>query len=366
MRVGVNATFLGDRPTGIGAFTAELCRALAAANADLVVFSSAAVAGVLPASRHGSPLATRGSPRLLNNLCRFLYLNTAFPPACRARGVDVLFSPLAEFPFTKALPQVVHVHDMHPLRYGSQFGLSSLHFRIAMSRLPRCARRVSVSSSFGRDEVLRFTRVPAERIDVVPLAFDRRLFVPRERGLREEFCRRYGLKGEYILFVGSLFPYKNVKTLIGAFQGIRGRTACSLVIVGRRDLSPEPLPTDERIRFMDYVPVEDLPGFYSFAGAYVHPSLGEGFGIPPLEAMACGTPVVTSNAGSLPEVVGDAGLYFDPLDSAALGSRILEVLSRGQLRLDLIERGFRQARRFSWEKTAAGVMASCGKAVAGR
>ena len=110
--------------------------------------------------------------------------------------------------------------------------------------------------------------------------------------------------------MGNLFPYKNIRALAEAFLKIKDRIDHCLVIVGRKEFAAGQLITDERILYMDYVPDEDLPRFYSYADLLVHPSLSEGFGLTPLEAMACGTPVVSSNAGALPEVVGDAGMSF--------------------------------------------------------
>ena len=179
---------------------------------------------------------------------------------------------------------------------------------------------------------------------------------------RRDFLQRHSIEGPYILFVGNLFPYKNVKILIDAFLSIKDRIDHRLVIVGRREFSELALPVHERILYLGYIGQEDLPKIYCYADLLVHPSLSEGFGFTLLEAMACGTPVLASNRASMPEIVGDAGLLFDPTDCGELSSLLLSVLSRKALREELSEKGLRQAARFSWEEAAAGLLASCERA----
>jgi glycosyltransferase involved in cell wall biosynthesis len=238
--------------------------------------------------------------------------------------------------------------------------------KVSLKLLERTAKRVIVSSDFIRKEVVMATNIREGMIDVVPLAYSDTLFTPMPGERRRDFLDKYHLKGKYLLFVGTLFPYKNLKTLTDAFLRIKNQIPHSLVIVGRKQSSAGPLARDERIVYVDYVPAEDLPLFYSYADMFIYPSLREGFGIPPLEAMACGTPVISSNGGSLPEVVGDAGLLFDPGDSEVLGGLILKVVHDERLRDGLIDKGFRNVKKFSWERTAEGIIRSCERAVEGK
>lgn len=363
MKVGINATFLTRNPTGLGVFTRETTRHISGLERDFIVFSPVAVKGVSEDFLYKVPSSIGGSLNLRNNLMRFLYLNTRLPLLCRSRKVDVLFCPMMEFPFMPLVPLVVQVHDLHPVKFASQFGLSSVHFRISLNLLEKSARRVTVSSEFVKKELLDAVRIKEEMIDVVPLAYDKDRFYPGDREQKGAFMAKYSLKRPYILTVGNLFPYKNIDSLVDAFLKIKGSIAHSLVVVGRKDLAGRRLRDDERVLYTDYVSDEDLPKFYSYADLAVHPSLSEGFGIAPLEAMACGTPVICSDRASLPEVVADAGLLFDPADETALGELILKVLGNEGLRRELSAKGLKRARLFSWEKTASGILDSCRKAL---
>ena len=365
MKLGFNATHLNDRPSGMGVFTCETARGLSRIHDDLRIFVPGTGSGLPPGSLFRVPRIVRGSRRLMHNLLRAVYLNSLLPLHAAALGLDVLYCPMLEYPFIGGIPLVVTVHDLHPLKYPEQFGFSAAHFRVSLGMLRRKARRVTVVSEFVKRELLETADVSEDMVDVIPNGYDRDLFRPRDPSSRETFLGRYGIGRRYILFVGNLFPYKNVRFLIDAFLRIAEKTDHHLVIVGRREFARGTLPGHERIHYIGYVPHEDLPLFYSHADFLVHPSLSEGFGFTPLEAMACGTPVLSSNAASLPEVVGDAGILFDPVDGEALSSLLLEVAEDRSLRDRLRERGYQQAAKFSWDKTASAILESCRKAAGG-
>ena len=363
MKIGINATFLHEKPTGLGVFTEGLSRFITTMlNAKALVFSPIPVEGVPEDSFRRVPLYIKGSMRFRNNLFRAYYLNTVLPLRCRHEKIDVLFCPMIEFPFVPLVPLVVHVHDLHPIQFSSQFGRAAVFLRLSLHILKRVVKRITVSSGYVKKELLKATGIREEKIDVVPLAYNERLFhtcAPEGKG---SFFEKYFLKRNYILCVGNLFPYKNIRTLAEAFLKIKDRTDHCLVVVGRKEFAPGRLVEDARILYMDYVPDEDLPRFYSYASLLAHPSLSEGFGLTPLEAMACGTPVISSNRGALPEVVGDAGMYFDPGDAGTLSDLILEVINNERLRSEMIEKGFKRVKLFSWENTATGILTACEKA----
>lgn len=365
MRLGVNATFLNDTPTGVGVYTREVSARLCDLNDKTHVFTSVQCDIFGESFVERTPSSVQGSLSLLPNLRRFIYINTRLRSLARRRGVDVLYCPIVEFPFYRPCPLVVTVHDLHPIYFPEQFGLAARHFRLSLRVLPKIVSRIIVPSRFVKRDLLDTTGLDAGYVDVVPNGYDSELFKPRKEDERAAFLQRYGIKSPFILFVGSLFPYKNVTCLINSFMEVSDRIPHCLVIAGKKELSPGPLREDERIVYLDYVPHDELPGLYSFADMLVHPSLAEGFGMTVLEAMACGTPVIVSDRGSLPEVAGDAGLLFDPDDKAALGRLILDLVGNRTLREDLVRKGLSHVRRYSWDRTAEGILESCGQVFRG-
>jgi len=170
---------------------------------------------------------------------------------------------------------------------------------------------------------------------------------------------KYGIEGQFILFVGTLQPRKNIVRLIDAFSRLKRITNLQLVIVGKKGwlyqdilAAPKKFEIEDRVKFLDFVPDEDLSAFYQNAICFILPSLYEGFGLPVLEAMKYGCPVLASNVSSLPEAGGDAALYFDPLNVDDIAQKIEQVLKDNTLRRKMKEKGFEQAKKFSWEKAA--------------
>jgi glycosyltransferase involved in cell wall biosynthesis len=217
-------------------------------------------------------------------------------------------------------------------------------------------------SHASKDDILQFLKVPSSKVEVIPNAIDERLAATPST---EEILRvqeRFLLTSPFILYAGNIKPHKNVERLIEAFSLVRqrGLDGVKLLIIGdeiskyrnlrrlvhRFQLQPH-------VRFLGFVPDETLAVLYRLAGVFVFPSLYEGFGLPPLEAMAAGAPVITSNVSSLPEVVGDAALLIDPHDPEAIARAIHRVISDASLRADLIRRGHERVMQFSWERSVA-------------
>ncbi|MGA9351105.1 MAG: glycosyltransferase family 1 protein [Anaerolineae bacterium] len=265
-------------------------------------------------------------------------------------------------------PCLVTVHDVVPFLVRHDKGQSTFRHpfdlffdRMAMLGLKRADVLIS-DSHFTKKTVVETLGCPAEKVLVVPLGVEHDLFRPLP--VPEDFRSRYDLDSHfrYILYVGSENPRKNLPRLIRAFaQVLEALPEARLIKIG----SPEYLPQAEQLHrqvrqmgladvvlFYDHVPDEDLALFYNLADLFVFPSLYEGFGLPPLEAMACGTPVVCSNAASLPEVVGDAAITVDPYDVEGLAEAMQRVLTDVELQEQLREKGLERAQQFTWERTA--------------
>ena len=243
--------------------------------------------------------------------------------------------------------------------YPDEFPRQQWYFRSFIPNVLRASRCVVADSAQTRADVIERYRLPAERVVIALPAVDHDRFRPHPQA--QSVAARYGLH-EYVLYVGNLRPHKNLLRLLEAFAAVRG--GVMLAIVGYRDprYAPEverrvgELGLDGRVRLLGFVPSEVLPMLYGAAHVTVVPSLYEGFGLPVLEAMACGSPVVASTAGGLREAVGEAAVLVDPRDTGALSGALEDVLASPSRCAALRERGLRHAQTFRWEDTAKTIL----------
>ncbi len=285
-------------------------------------------------------------------------------------GLDVFhntdhFLPVLPFKAKK----VMTVHDLSFLRFPRFFQKRRTLFKKALlSRSLRIADRIIADSFSTKRDLVELAGVRDDRIDVVHLAAEG-IFKPvDDRSFKETVLKKYGITGRFLLFLGTLEPRKNVASLIRAYEALKD--APCLVIAGRKGWLYEEIfkaasvsKAASRIKFIGPPDQSDLPALYSSCEAFVYPSLFEGFGIPALEAMSCGAPVVTSNVSSIPEVTGDAAVYVDPNDIASIADGIRSVLNSVELRSSLSSRGIERAAMFSWKKSAQLTLNAYEKAV---
>jgi len=281
----------------------------------------------------------------------------------RRRPVDILHVQYTSPPLTPC-PVINTIHDLSFEHLPETFKRRSWRqMRLTIRRSAQTAAHIITDSNFSRDDILRTYKLSPDRVTATPLAASTK-FKPVEDFTEIGRVRqRYGIVGDYILTVGSIQPRKNLPRLIRAFAALcregNIRPLPTLVIVGKRGwLYEETLDTaensevKERILFTDYVPESDLPALYTGATCFVYPSYFEGFGIPPLEAMRCGTPTITGDRTCFPEIIGDGGLMVDPFDETAILEGILKIFSDSKLRTELQEKGIRRANLFDWKETA--------------
>jgi glycosyltransferase involved in cell wall biosynthesis len=278
----------------------------------------------------------------------------------------LLHEPHYVLPSATRCRTVVTIHDCIHLMFPQYLpgSMAHLYARAVMwSAVNRSDRILTVSEASKRD-ILRFFDIPPEKVAVIYNAIDERFLGPPDLERMDLIRQRYQLDYPFLLYVGNIKPHKNVERLIDAFGMVRakGLDDLRLVIIGD-ELSKYPAlrqavhrhRLDKYVRFLGFQPYDTLAGFYRLARAFVFPSLYEGFGLPPLEAMACGTPVVTSNVSSLPEIAGNAALLVDPYDRLSIAEAILRVVSDETLRQELSERGLARARQFSWSQSVAAI-----------
>ena len=284
------------------------------------------------------------------------------PLSLRREGVDLFHAPHYVLPPLVPCKSVVTIHDCIHLRF-PQYLPNRLGYAYARSSLwiaTHRSNRVLTVSEASKGDILRYFRVPENKIDVIYNGIDERFGVTPADDEVAMVRERYQLNDPFVLYAGNIKPHKNLERLIDAFNTLRrgGLDDVKLLIIGdeiskyatlRRAVHKYKL--HKHVRFFGFVPDKTLAVLYRLAALFVFPSLYEGFGLPPLEAMASGTPVITSNVSSLPEVVGGAALLIDPYDPDAIAHAMRRVITEPALRADLRARGLQRVRDFSWDRS---------------
>src|SRR5215475_7735138 len=364
MRIGIDAHAIGARQGGNETYISNLIKSLAEIDGDNLY--TIYLANADAAARWREEFTNRYknfSIRLLPPPTPLVRVPVYLTYELFRRPVDVLHVQYTAPPFCR-IPIVVTIHDLAFERMPETFTRrGSFQLKLTVRRTAKKAARIATVSEYSRQDLLDIYKLPPEKVVVtyngVESHFTPRPDLPNES---QEIRSRYGISRDFLLAVGSLQPRKNLIRLIRAYAKLRSERADftpQLGIVGRRVwLTHEIFDEVKKHRWADdviltgYVADEDLPALYRAAKAFVYPSLFEGFGLPPLEAMACGTPVVTSGVSSLPEVTGGAALLIDPNDERALANALIEIVSNERLRAELRERGIAQAKKFTWRDAA--------------
>ena len=357
MRVLVNATAVESRSSGLGHYVISLLKALAMFPVETVVVTPnpELLPGVCSVK---SPNWTRSQATRFHSKPRYLYANTCMRYWLMKFHADILFSPNHELMLIPPVPQVVVIHDIIPYFTPEQHRFLGTYYRKFLpGLLSYHVKHIITVSKSTKDDLVEHYRLPAEKI--TPVLSGPGVTLGYQR-LAQDVPR------PYILYVGRLAPYKNLCNLVLAMGFLKDRFPHHIVIAGPASLDEcgttrNILETaamsglTERLKFLGYVPSEQLGSLYREASLLVLPSLYEGFGFPPLEAMSCGTPVAVSRIPALVETVGDAGLYFDPRSPEDMARAIERVLSDRQLREEMVKRGRERVKSFSWKKTAEGI-----------
>ena len=277
---------------------------------------------------------------------------------------DVFHAPHYVMPPAVRCRSIVTIHDCVHLMFPQYLPnrAASLYVKASMWSAARRSRKILTVSEASKRDIIRFLNIPAEKVVVVYNAIDERFGVAPSDEAITRVRERYQLDHRFVLYVGNIKPHKNLVRLVEAFDRLRARgfDDLTLLIIGdeisklpalRRAVHSHKL--HKHVRFLGYLPDDTLAILYRLADVFVFPSLYEGFGLPPLEAMACGAPVVTSNVSSLPEVTGDAAVLVDPYDTASIADGVAKVLSDPTLRDEMRVKGIARAREFSWERSVS-------------
>ncbi len=294
----------------------------------------------------------------------------SIPRKLQQRGVDLFHSPHYVLPLLCRRKAVVTIHDCIHLLF-PEYLPNRLAYRYAKLMMGSAVERSSlvftVSEASRRDILQFYPDADPDRLQVVPNAIDESLLAGPGEEEMERVKERYQIRGRIVLYAGNIKPHKNLDRLIAAFGLLKqksGHEDLKLLIIGdeinkypslRRRVEAAGVRQD--VRFFGFVPEQTLAALYRLASVFAFPSLYEGFGLPPLEAMACGTPVVTSNMSSIPEVVGDAAVLVDPYDVSAIADGLERVLADPALRETLVARGHERVQHFSWERSVRAIHA---------
>ncbi len=278
------------------------------------------------------------------------------------RDLDVFFSPTHYGPFFAPCPQVISILDLSYKYFPDLFKKKDLYQLLLWGKYSiKQAKKIITISQSSKSDIIKEYEAKPEKVVVVYPGIKQDKTTKRKM---DSLKGKYNIEGDFILFVGTLQPRKNLVRLIEAFKKVSSDYKdLKLVVIGKKgwlfeEIFKAPLESgiENRVVFLDFVPDEDLPEFYRKAKCFVLPSLYEGFGLPILEAMKYGCPVLTSNISSLPEAGGDAALYFDPYRVDDIAEKIKQVLKDKKLRDIMIEKGYEQVKKFSWEESAKQVL----------
>jgi glycosyltransferase involved in cell wall biosynthesis len=360
MRIAIDARKLHD--FGIGTYIRNLLIGLARLDkhTEYIVLcrpDDAEVIGEL--GPNFRPVAETARPYTFSEQIRI-------PLSLVRERAHLLHEPHYVLPPATRCRAVVTIHDCIHLMFPQYLSgsLAHLYARVSMWSAVRKSDRILTVSEASKRDILRFFDIAPEKVEVIYNAIDERFLAPPEEEQMDRVRQRYQLDHPFVLYVGNIKPHKNLERLIDAFARVRARdfSDLRLVIIGDAVSKYPPLRQsvhrhrlDKYIRFLGFQPYDTLAVFYRLARVFAFPSLYEGFGLPPLEAMACGTPVVTSNVSSLPEVAGGAALLVDPYDPVSIADGMMQALSDESLRRDLIQRGLARAREFSWTDSVTAI-----------
>jgi glycosyltransferase involved in cell wall biosynthesis len=342
-KVIINLSIIFSKPTGISNYAKNIFPYLTSLNPTLLTSEKYPNYNCYPVPNNLTPAnGTKG------HLNRLLWTQLQLPKIYQTLKSQLLFSPIPEAPLYTKCRFIVMSHDMIPLRFPKRFSPLIPYHRYYIPQVLNQAQHIICNSQATAKDMVNFFQIPANKITPIPLAYNRSQFKFFNLPTRN-----------YFLYIGRQDPYKNLQRLITAFSALPHRNDYELWLAGPYDkrysplleIQTQELGINHLVKFLNYVPYNELPIIINQAIALVFPSLWEGFGLPVLEAMACGTPVITSNISSLPEVAGDAAILINPYNIEEITAAMKIIINDSETRKQLSEKGLKRANQFTWEKT---------------
>ena len=357
LRIGLDGTPLLGQRSGVGNYTGRLLAALLRQNPEweFLLYSNRPLEKLEPALERATPVYSRFSSR------RLFWMHCLLPATIRRSRPQLCHFPNSMAPMWHRSPFVLTIHDASLFLYSEYHPPTRLlSIRLALPLLARRAEAIITVSNSARNDIVRTLNLPPEKVHVIYEAASARFRPVTDTAHLDALRRKYNLPEQFLLYVGTLEPRKNLCRLVRALRQIfQNGFRFPLILVGaggwkltdlRAEIERQGLK--DAVRFTGYVPTEDLPGLFSLATLFVFPSLYEGFGLPPLEAMACGAPVLTSNCTSLAEICDGGAYLVNPRNEEELAAALIELLADEEMRRALGRRGRDRAQQFSWSKAA--------------
>lgn len=374
LRIGINARYIQRQITGIERYTLELIKNIEkidTKNRFVLFYNKHEKIPKITKSQNFTDYISRFPTK--NVFFRILWEEMYLSQEIKSKRIDVFHGPSFVVPMIKPknCRYVITIHDLSWFYYPESFTFfNKLFFRVFLPNSIKKADVIIADSRSTKNDIIKFYGVNPEKIKVIYLGIDKDFCRPSDAAKNSLILRKYGLPEDYILSIGSLLPRKNIVNIIRAFYDLKKKGLKEkLVIIGKKAWLYEQIFSiikdfniREEVIFTGYVEDKNLPYLYSSAKLLLFPSFYEGFGLPILEAMSCGCPVITSKVSSMPEVAGDAALLVDPKNIGQISKSIEKLIKDESLRKDLINRGYEQAKKFSWEKTANETLAMYKKA----
>lgn len=358
MRIGITARGLSERSGGAKQYIDSLISSLLEidrANEYFLFYDSPSHLGRYPSANE----------IYLRIPSKFLWDHLGVPYLAWKYGVDVLFCPKNVVPNFVRCKTVVTVLDLTHFKFPQEYKWTDKYYMrlFIPPSLKKADGIIAISENTKRD-IVDFFGVDPKTVTAIPLAPDVKYRAISDSMQKESTRKRYGIDHPFIFYPGVLSPRKNIITLVRAFDKIKDKIPHKLIFTAGRSWGDSPvykmieeLGIKDRVITIGHVDASDMPILYSSADLLVYPSLYEGFGLPIIEAMSCGCPVVSSNTTSIPEVAGDAAITVDPADIEGFSDAVLRVLTDRGLRDEMVRKGFIQALKFSWKKTATETLA---------